>query len=207
MSSHAAARRRSRRPPKYWWRSARLRAVLSLGFVLGIGSVGTFAHWTDTATVTGTTFTAGTLDLLVGADADDAVSFTTMNFATLVPGNTVAGVLTVKNDGNVPLKYSVGSGATNGDGKNLVGSLTAKVSGATSVTGSAPSATCGGTAFAGSGTSFTADLVPAASGRLLAAGDTESFCIQATLSSSAPTGVQGGTTNVTFTFTGTSDLS
>lgn len=203
MSSHAAPRRTTRRR---LWFSARLRAALSLGVVLGIGSVGTFAYWTDTVTVTGTTFTAGTLDLLVNDDADDAVAFTTMNFA-LVPGSTVAGVLTVKNEGKVPLKYTASSAATNADGKNLVGSLTAKVTGAASVTGTAPSATCGGTALAGSGTSFTADLVPVGSGRLLAPDVSESFCIQATLSASAPSSLQGGTTDVTFTFTGTSDLS
>ena len=44
-------------------RSARSRAALSLGVVLAVGATGTFAAWTDSANLTGTTFTSGTLDV------------------------------------------------------------------------------------------------------------------------------------------------
>jgi hypothetical protein len=40
--------------------------------------------------------------------------------------------------------------------------------------------------------------------RLLAAGASETLCIQATLPTNASTTLQGATTNVTFTFNGTS---
>jgi len=44
-------------------------------------------------------------------------------------------------------------------------------------------------------------------GRQLAAGATETICIQVTLPASANTSLQGATSAVSFTFTGTSDLS
>jgi len=179
--------------------------MLSLGVALGFGTVGTYAHWTDTVSVTGTSFTAGVLDLLVNGDADDSVSFTQMNVSNLVPGSTAAGVLTVKNVDSAPLKYDVSSSASNTDGKNLVSYLTVKVTGAATINGTAPAATCGGVALPGTGTTFSSPLV--STRRLLAPGASEYLCIQATLSATAPSAVQGGTTTVTLTFNATSDLS
>lgn len=48
----------------FWqsFRSDRVRAVLSLGIVLGFGAVGTLAYWTDDATASGATFESGTLN-------------------------------------------------------------------------------------------------------------------------------------------------
>lgn len=46
--------------------SVRVRAVLSLGIVLGLGSVSTLAYWTDTGTMTTGSIQAGTLDLQPG---------------------------------------------------------------------------------------------------------------------------------------------
>ena len=85
--------------------SARTRAALSLGVVLAVGSTGTFAYWTDDVTVSGTTFTAGTLDLQVN-DLNTVAAYTSLNLTTMVPGNSMAGTLVIKNNGNVPLKYT-----------------------------------------------------------------------------------------------------
>lgn len=200
--------RRQRPAPQHMARRrrwVRLRAVLGLGAVLGVGAVGTFAHWTDSVEVSGTTFTAGTIDLLIAGDPDDAVAFTTMSFSALVPGSATAGVLTVKNAGTAPLKYTAVAAASNADAKGLRDHLTARVTGAATVTGSAPSATCGGSVLAGTGTGFNAGIVT--TGRTLAAGSTETLCVQATLSAAAPSALQGATTDITFTFTATSDLS
>lgn len=70
MSKHVASRHTRNTTPRRTrffrlLRSARVRALLSLGIVLGFGATSTLAYWTDTATVTGGTFTAGTLDLQV----------------------------------------------------------------------------------------------------------------------------------------------
>ena len=40
-------------------RSRRTRALLSIGVVLGLGSVTTLAYWTDSATLTGGTLRVG----------------------------------------------------------------------------------------------------------------------------------------------------
>jgi alternate signal-mediated exported protein len=173
--------------------------------LFGIGSAGTFAHWTDQVTVTGITFTAGTIDLKVN-NQDTVTGYTTLNIANMVPGNSVAGVLTIKNAGTAPLKYTATSTATNADGKNLRGNLTVKVTGDGSVSGSSPSATCASSALSGTGTALNGGLVT--TGRLLSAnGGNETLCIQITLPSSAASTLQGATTDVSLTFSGTSDLS
>lgn len=186
-----------------WLASARTRAALSLGVVLAVGSTGTFAYWTDDVTVSGTTFTAGTLDLQVN-DLNTVAAYTSLNLATMVPGNSMAGTLVIKNNGNVPLKYTGATATTNADGKNLAGNLTAKVTlGAT--TGTSPAMACGGTLIAGGATTAIGTLTTPK--RQLAPGATETICVEVTLPAAAPTSVQAGKTDVTFTFTGTSDLS
>src|SRR5918995_1169412 len=106
--------------------SARTRAALSLGVVLAVGSTGTFAYWTDDVKVSGTTFTAGTLDLQVN-DLNAVTAYTSLNLTTMVPGNSMAGTLVIKNNGNVPLTYTGATVATNTDGKNLANNLTVRV--------------------------------------------------------------------------------
>jgi predicted ribosomally synthesized peptide with SipW-like signal peptide len=183
--------------------SARTRAALSLGVVLAVGSTGTFAYWTDDVTVSGTTFTAGTLDLQVN-NLNTVTAYTALNLTTMVPGNSMAGTLVIKNNGNVPLKYTAAAAANNTDTKNLAGSLAARVtSGA--VTGSSPTLTCTGTAITGSGSTVNGSLI--STGRQLAPGATETICVEVTLPANAPSSLQGAKTDVTFTFTGTSDLS
>lgn len=181
-------------------RSTRVHAVLGLGAFLLVATPGTFAYWTEEATITGTTFTAGSIDL--GADAPAS---TTMNLATMVPGNSTAGVLTIHNNGTAPLKYTATTAGSNADSKGLASALVVSVTGAASVTGSLPAVTCGGTALSGTGTGIGGGLVT--TGRLLAAGASETLCVQVTLPTNANTSLQGATTAVTFTFTATSDIS
>jgi predicted ribosomally synthesized peptide with SipW-like signal peptide len=184
--------------------SQRVQALLALGVLAVPASVGTFAFWTDDVTITGTTFSAGTLDLKVNT-LDTVTGYTTMNLTTMAPGNSVAGVLTVRNNGTVALKYTAVTAATNADTKNLRGALVVKVTGDTAVTGSSPAATCAGTALSGTSTALNGGLVT--TGRLLAAATEEKLCVQVTLPTTALSALQGATTDVTFTFTGTSDLS
>lgn len=191
-------------PPRRWWHPVRVRAALSLGVVLSVGTMGTMAYWTDSVTVQGTMFSAGTIDLKV-ENSDGPVSFTTINLANMVPGNTTAGVLEIKNAGSASLKYDAVSSATNADGKDLRGTLVVKVTGDTATTGSKPSQTCSGSALAGTGTSLNAALITTK--RLLAAGASERLCLQVTLPAAAPSALQGAATEVTITFTATSDLS
>ncbi len=183
---------------------SRVQALLALGVLAVPASIGTFAFWTDEVVVTGTTFTAGTLDLRVNG-ADTVTGYTTLNLSTMVPGSSVAGVLTVRNQGTASLKYTATTVATNADAKNLRGALVVKVTGDTSVAGTAPSATCAGTALAGTTTALNGGLVNTA--RLLGGGTEEKLCVQVTLPTNAASSLQGATTDVSFTFSATSDLS
>lgn len=183
--------------------SGRVRALLSLGVVVGIGATGTYAYWTDSVTVTGTTITAGTIDLKVN-NADSVTGYSALDIAAMVPGNSTAGVLTVSNSGTAPLRWSLDASASNADGKGLGAALVVKVTGDAATAGSSPTATCSGSALPGTGASFAADLVPAASPRTLAAGASETICLQATLPTGASSALQAATTTVSLTFTGTS---
>jgi predicted ribosomally synthesized peptide with SipW-like signal peptide len=185
-----------------------VRYLLSAGTVIGVSVTGTLAVWSDSVTVSGTTFTTGTIDLQVN-NLDTVTGYTSLNLPPMVPGNSAAGVLTVKNNGTAPLKYYVDASASNTDTKGLGAALVVKVTNDGSTTGSAPAVTCGGTALASTGTTFAANLVSSTAPRLLAAGTSETLCIQATLpgnlTGSVPgAGLQGASTTVGFTFYGSS---
>jgi predicted ribosomally synthesized peptide with SipW-like signal peptide len=192
--------------------SRALRALLSLGLVVGVGATGTYAYWTDQAVITGTTIQAGTIDLKASTNggttyADNPTDFTTMNVSTMVPGDTTAGIITIKNNGTAPLTYSATSFGSNGDSKSLATALAVKVTLDTSTTGTGRAVTCAGTQLAGSGTTIgltATNLMSSASPRTLAAGASEKICIQVGLPAAADTALQGATTNLTFTFNGTS---
>jgi len=196
-------------------RSTRVRAALGLGIVVALGTTGTFAFWTDSVTVSGTTFTSGTLDLQV--NNSDAVSNAagTLSMTNMAPGATSAQILTVKNNGNIPLKWTLAGQLTGGTddalfSSNSAISVTIKTG---TITGSGNSATCGGTVLAGPTvlTTSSANLIatpqPTTPGSGLGAAGTVPLCFQVTFSASAPTALQTKTTKANFTFTGTSDIS
>jgi len=177
-------------------RDTRVRAGLALGAVLAIGVTGTYASWTDSVPVSGTTITTGTLDLKVNG-ADSLPSYTALNISGMVPGNSTASVVTVKNAGTIPLTYY----ATATAGGTLGPALAVKVTGDSATSGSGTAVTCAGQALSGSGSSFTGGLVgSSAAPRSLAVGATETLCVQATLPATADNSLQGQSTSVTITF-------
>ena len=182
-------------------RSVRARAALGLGAVLLVGVNGSYALWSDTVPVSGVTISSGTLDLKVNT-LDAVPAYTDLNLTGMVPGNTVAGILTVRNAGTIPLTYYATAAATNADGKGLGTALVVKVTGDAAVTGTVPARTCAGTALATTGTAFAGNLVgtPAAQ-RSLAVGGSETLCVQATLPTTAASSLLGATTTVALTFT------
>jgi predicted ribosomally synthesized peptide with SipW-like signal peptide len=198
------------------WRRARLgstriRAALGLGVVACVGVTGTFASWTDDATIGGTTFTSGVLDLKV--DDVDAYATSTLGMAAMVPGNTSAEVLVVRNGGTAPLKYTLTGGliGTDAAAYAAAGSLKLTVVLGGSRSGSGTSATCtGGTTVYGP-TALTAltttPIIGTRRGPLAPATGSESLCFQVTFDAAAPSSLQGRTASATFTATGTSDLS
>ena len=169
--------------------------LLSLGLFLGVSATPTQAAFTDTVPVTGTSATAALVDLKV-ENSDVKSNYNALDSNKMVPTMTDAGIMTVKNNGNVPLRYYMDAAATNTDGKGLASALTVRVT-----NGAKTGETCAGSALAGTGTSFGPSLVgSAASPRTLAAGASEALCFEATLPSTTPTTMQGADTNIVFTY-------
>jgi predicted ribosomally synthesized peptide with SipW-like signal peptide len=200
VADHRAPR--ARRRPRTILRSTRLRALLTLGILLGLGSVGTLAYWTDQAVVTGGSFTSGTLDVKVsGAD-----SFTWSAFALsdMTPGESVAASVPVQNAGSIPFTYSATALGSGG----LLPALTFKVyvGGTASNSGSLANAdrtgSCSGTQIGSAYTLTTTAqaVIPTADQQSLAVGGSQSVCVVATLPATAGNAYQGTDAATTFTF-------
>ncbi len=211
MSEHVGTKT-SRRASR---RTGRVRALLSLGVALGVGAVGTFAYWTDDVQITGSTFTAGTLDLQV--NGVNAYATTTLGMSNMVPGVSSAEVLTIKNNGTAPLKYTMTGGltGTNAGDYSTAGSngllLTISVGGTRSA-GTGTNFVCsGGTVIVNAvpltSTTTTAIITPRRPTAAMTQNATEALCFQVKLADNAPTSLQGATATATFTATGTSDIS
>ncbi len=201
MGEHRASRR-----------STRLRAALGLGVVTPVLAIGSYAFWTDDVTITGTTFTAGVLDLQVNT-ADSYVTTTlSMSGTPMLPGNTSAEVLTVKNNGTVPLKYTLtgGLGGTDAAAFNTAAAIQLTVVAGGTRSGSGNAATCtGGSVLYGPTalTNVTSTAIIGTRRGPIAAAGTEALCFQITFDAAAPGTLQGKTATATFTATGTSDVS
>ncbi|EMY34295.1 hypothetical protein D477_010346 [Arthrobacter crystallopoietes BAB-32] len=176
----------------------RLRALLSLGTVLGLGAVGTLAAWTDSSDATAT-FSAGTLELSVAADgaAGSSVAATSLSMENMYPGNSRAAMLTVSNDGSIPLGYTLAGSAAQPSG--LEAGLTVTVHGGGTAANTATEGTCSGSLI-GSGPLTGALLSDA---RALAPAAAEELCLRVELPAAAGNELQGTATNAVFTFTGT----
>lgn len=210
MSSHAARRT--------WWRragrqgSGRVRAALCLAVVGGLAATTSLAYWTDDVSITGATFTAGTIDLEVN-NSDPFTGATVLSMSEMVPGNSSAQVLTVKNAGTAPLKYTLAGGLT-GSGAASFGTaaalrLTIVLNGSKAGSGNTSTCTGGTTIFGPSALTSTATtaLLTKRPTSPLTSLATESLCFQIGFDPAAPTSLQGSTVDAVFTATATSDVS
>jgi spore coat-associated protein N len=182
--------------------SRKVKAVLALGTLSSAVWASTFATFTDSATST-STFTAGTVDLTVNAQADDVYAFTALESSNLKPGDVIYAPLTVANPGSLGFTYTMTSASSNTDSKALKDVMTL---GAKKV---ATAGTCdsAGVGYAASGTTVIADgLLSAAaigSARTLAAAASEVLCFKVSLPSTATDAVQQATTTTVMTFSAT----
>lgn len=89
-----------------------------LGTALGAALIGggTFAIFTDTDKNTNNTFTAGTLDINVGAE-----TVFTGTIANLAPGDTGTQTFEVTNDGSLELRYDIAQALEAGEGTLVLG--------------------------------------------------------------------------------------
>lgn len=203
MAEHRAVRpgrHRAPRTSRARRRSGRLRAILSLGIVLGFGAVSTTAYWTDEARVTGGTFQAGTIDIAVGnppVDNDPPAFTTAFAMSNMVPGSSQDAPLRVTNAGTVPFTFQVDGSATNsGGGNNQLGAALR-----ISVFGAHDGTVCTGSALV-TDVPANGSLLPTQAA--LAVDGTRELCFRATLPSNAHTALQGQQSVLTLTLIATS---
>lgn len=184
--------------------SMRVKAILSLGILVGFGAVSTLASWTGEATATSDISTA-TVTLAVGATSGTATTASYQMPITgnnLFPGSTSASVVTVKNTGSISAPY-VFAGRITGSGSTALGTaLNIVVKTGATVSGSGSSVTCsGGTALLtkNAGSQFGS----ATASRPLASGGSETLCVQYSLPVTASNTLQGATTTIAMDFTST----
>ena len=178
---------------------------------LGLLSLpGTWALWTDAVGIGGTTLTSGTLDLKV--DNGDSVTTSTLSMSAMVPGNSSAQVLTLRDAGTAPLDWTVtgGLGGTDAAAYATAGAVKLRLVAGATRSGSGNAATCTGGTVVLASTALTATtsttLVGTRQGPL-ASGATSTLCVEITFDAAAPQTLAGLTTTVSLTIAATSDVS
>lgn len=203
MTEHRAPGR-SRLTPR------QVRALLALLAVAllttGLGVRGTFAAWTDSATLVSGSIESGSLDIsidgsLIGA-ANNGGSVTKSVYGAtgIVPGESFAFAFPVKNEGTATFTYAMTSGGTGGliaptNGVRLTYYRDSSANGATNNTSASGfrTASCSGTA----GNAVTSNsAATVANGRTLASGGTDYFCVLVSMPSGADNTAQSKSATV-----------
>ncbi len=160
-------------------------------------SVTSLALFTDTESVTGNTFSTGTIDLV----ASPASAVVTM--PAMAPGDQVTATLNVDNAGSLELRYSMTSTTTE---NVLAGELVLTVKSGVTTCDDANWAATGTTLYSGilgstaTVSAFGSNAPGADPGdRTLTAGTNENLCVNVTLPLATTIG-QGVSTIATFTF-------
>lgn len=174
------------------------RLVLCLGVLVGAGWAGTFATFTDEG-IARSTFTAGTVDLLVDGEGDDDYAFTAIEMSNMKPGDVKYAPLTIENDGTLAFTYTMATSISD-DLSDLADQLTLGIKVVAST------AACDAAGYTASATTATVSgLLSAAAiaSRPLAAGTSEVLCYRVELPSTVDNTFQGATATAAFTFTAT----
>lgn len=183
-------------------KSIRVKAILSLGILVGFGAVSTLASWTGQATATSNISTA-TVALGVGATTGSATSASyqmPINGNNLFPGASSASVVVVKNTGSISAPYSFQGKITESGGATLGSALTILVKTGATLSGSGSKVTCSGgeeLLTKGAGSSFGKPTQTT----LLTPGASESLCVQYSLPLTAANALQGASTTISLDFT------
>lgn len=191
-----------RRPARTTW--DRVRAGLSLGVVLGLGATGTMAAWTDTATAESGLFGAADVELTINGESPE---FAFASVEDVMPGQSVAGNLVLANTGGIDLRYLMdmeveglttaqgGAGQQRGDATSLGSNLTLTVHEATTAD---VETTCPGEEIVSQTMTVGASRAVLTDYRTVAAGASDTICVQATLASNAPVESRMAQVDVTF---------
>jgi spore coat-associated protein N len=175
-----------------------LATLAVLAMAGGIFTVASLALFTDQETVTGNSFTSGTLDLV----ATPATAVVTAG--AMAPGDQVTAELDALNNGTLELRYSATSTTTE---DTLASELVLTVKSGVTTCDDANWGTDGTVLYSGVlGTTGTTPLFgnpvqgADAGDRVLAAGANEPLCFNVTLPLAATNAAQGLTSIATFTF-------
>lgn len=185
-------------------RSKKIRTLAALGTLTGAAWAGTFASFTDDAS-SAATFSAGTVDLVVGGDADDAHDFAALTVTNMKPGDVKYAPLSVANDGSLGFSY-VMTGST-ADTTNKPAGLGAALRVAVKSVGT--STTCDAASFSASTTTVAASSAfsgVSTAARSVAVGASETLCFQVTFpngTAATDNPLQGAATTATLSFTAT----
>lgn len=184
----------------------RVRALLCLGGLLGTGAVGTLAAWSDRATATSGTFGTGTITLQL--DNTKTLAMNTLAATNLLPGESVAAMVTVQNKGTLPLTYTMAATTPAGSPQVASQLLVATHSGGTATNATAAglrSGSCSGSKVAEAPLAAAGSVpVITAPRPVVARTGTEVLCVSVRLAASAPVSVQNQTlSTVRLVFTAT----
>lgn len=181
--------------------SRQIKIVAALGTLSSAVWASTYATFTDSATAA-STFTAGTVDLTVNAEADDSYAFTSLESGNLKPGDVIYAPLSVANVGTLGFTYAMTSASTNTDSKALRDTLKLGAK----VVANAAACDSVGVGYAASATTVMAEgaiSAAAIASRAVAASSGEVLCFKVELPSTAGDALQSATTTTTMTFSAT----
>lgn len=184
-------------------RSAKIRAVLALGTVVGLGTVFTLAAWTDTAVTSGT-FSTGTVDIKIDG-ADNPPTVASLSLTNAKPGDVTYAPVTVTNEGSINFTYTMSPAITTPSASSplLESVLTL------AVVKVADTGSCVAGAFTAPADPLISparalNITTATAARpLVATTGSEVLCFRVELPSTADTAVQNQTTTASFTFVAT----
>ncbi|CUR54685.1 conserved exported hypothetical protein [metagenome] len=187
--------------------SAQLRALLSVGILLGVGSVGTMARFTASGDANAGSFTTGTLDVRLNAAGNNVGQGGTWTNASLTigdltPGESLAVGFPVRNDGTTAFTYTATATAT-GDLAPLL-RFSTYLGGTAGNTGNSTDdnrvGTCSGTSVSSSQTlSGTAvNVIPNA--QSVAVNGSQNVCVLVSLVATAASSAQGDSATATYAF-------
>lgn len=185
-------------------RSKKIRTLAALGTLTGAAWAGTFASFTDDAS-SAATFSAGTVDLVVGGDTDDAHHFASLSVVDMKPGDVKYAPLSVANPGSLNLSYVLEGATADTTGKPAGLGAALRVA----VKSVGTSTTCDAAAFTASTDSVvTSSAFSAVSttARPVAKAGSETLCFQVTFpngTAATDNPLQGAATTATLSFTAT----
>lgn len=201
MSSRHAAPRARRH-------GALVAATVCALLAVALGVHGTYAFWTDQATMSGGTITAGAVDIaldgkLVGSSNSGGTwSNTSLGLSAMVPGESQSSSFAVSNAGTAPLTYSVD--ATGSGTLSTALRFSVYVGGAATNSGSAATGSrlgrCDGTALVTGVTLSSVPTTVTAVRRSLPVGSSETVCLLVALDAGAANSLQGATGSAAFVF-------